>query len=135
NRKPEFQHAVTGEDIVAFQRLVRKVPVSEPVLAYALSLIRATRPSSNGDAPAFIKEWVSYGASVRAAQYLTLGAKARALMDGRSHVEYDDIRALAHPVLRHRILKNFHAESERVTTDQIIDQLLATVQPPKSGMR
>jgi MoxR-like ATPase len=135
NRKPEFQHAVTGEDIVAFQRLVRKVPVSEPVLSYALSLVRATRPSTNGDTPTFIKEWVSYGASVRAAQYLTLGAKARALMDGRSHVEYDDIRALAHPVLRHRILKNFHAESERVTTDQIIDQLLATVQPPKSGMR
>ena len=68
------------------------------------------------------------------AQYLTLGAKARALMDGRSHVDYDDVKALAHPVLRHRILTNFHAESERVTTDQIIDQLLTAVPMPKSGM-
>jgi MoxR-like ATPase len=81
------------------------------------------------------QEWVSYGASVRAAQYLTLGAKARALMDGRTHVEFEDVRALAHPVLRHRILTNFHAESERVTTDQIIDQLLAAVPAPRSGLR
>ncbi len=133
-RNPTFEHVVTGPDIIAFQRLVRKVPVSDPVLRYALGLVRATRPSTNGASPAFIKEWVSYGASVRAAQYLTLGAKARALMDGRSHVEYDDVKALAHPVLRHRILTNFHAESERVTTDQIIDQLLATVPIPKSGL-
>src|SRR5690606_33445916 len=133
-RKPVFEHAVSGEDIVAFQRLVRKVPVSEPVLRYALSLVRATRPSTNGSSPPFIKEWVAYGASVRAAQYLTLGAKARALMDGRPHVDFEDVRALAHPVLRHRILTNFHAESEKVTTDQIIDQLVATVQPPRSGM-
>jgi MoxR-like ATPase len=81
-----------------------------------------------------VKEWVQFGASVRAAQYLTLGGKARALTQGRSHVEFDDVRALAHPVLRHRILTNFHAESERVTTDQIIDQLLAAVPVPKSGM-
>ena len=134
-RNTQFEHVVTGEDIVAFQRLVRKVPISEAVLRYALSIVRATRPSPNGTSPKFIKEWVSYGASVRAAQYLTLGGKARALMAGRSHVEFDDIRALAHPVLRHRILTNFHAESERVTTDQIIDQLLAEVQPPKSGMK
>ena len=130
----DFQHAVTGPDIVAFQRLVRKVPVSEPVLRYALALVRATRPSPNGTSLPFIKEWVQYGASVRAAQYLTLGGKARALMEGRSHVDFEDVRALAHPVLRHRILTNFHAESERVTTDQIIDQLVAAVQPPKSGM-
>jgi MoxR-like ATPase len=134
NRKPNFEHVVSGEEIVAFQRLVRKVPVSEPVLRYALSLVRATRPSANGTSPAFIKEWVSYGASVRAAQYLTLGAKARALMDGRPHVEFEDVKALAHPVLRHRILTNFHAESERVTTDNIIDQLVATVPIPRSGL-
>jgi MoxR-like ATPase len=133
-RKAALEHAVTGDDIIAFQRLVRKVPVSDPVLRYALSLVRATRPSTNGTCPKFIKEWVSYGASVRAAQYLTLGAKARALMDGRPHVDFEDVRALVHPVLRHRILTNFHAESERVTTDQIIDQLLAAVLPPKSGM-
>jgi MoxR-like ATPase len=133
--KPVFEHVVTGDDIVGFQRLIRKVPVSDAVLRYALSLVRATRPSPNGTSPDFIRDWVSYGASVRAAQYLTLGGKARALMNGRSHVDFEDIRALAHPVLRHRILTNFHAESERVTTDQIVDQLLAAVKPPSSGMR
>ncbi len=133
-RNLSFNHVVSGEDIIAFQRLVRKVPVSDPVLRYAVSLVRATRPSANGTSPSFIREWVSYGASVRAAQFLTLGAKARALMDGRAHVDFEDVKALAHPILRHRILTNFHAESERVTTDQIIDQLLEAVPLPKSGM-
>ena len=100
----------------------------------ALALVRTTRPSPNGDSPDFVKKWVNFGASVRAAQYLTLGAKARALMDGRPHVQFEDVRALAKPVLRHRILTNFHAESERVTTDSIIDQLLQHVPVPKSGM-
>jgi MoxR-like ATPase len=130
---PQFEHAVTGEDIVAFQELVRKVPVSEPVLRYAVDLARTSRPSENG-APDFIQKWVSYGASVRAAQYLILGAKARALMGGNYHVNFDDVRALAHPVLRHRILLNFHAESEQKTTDQLIDMLLDVVPLPKSGM-
>jgi MoxR-like ATPase len=138
----QFEHVVTGPDLIAFQRLVRKVPVSEPVLRYAVSLVRTSRPTAaaeagaraNGGAPDFIKKWVSYGASVRAAQYLTLGAKARALMAGRYHVAFEDIRALARPVLRHRILTNFHAESERVTTDRIVDQLLEVVPTPKSGM-
>ncbi len=125
--------AVTGQDIIEFQELVRRVPVSEPVLRYTLTMVRTTRPNADG-APDFIKEWVQYGASVRAAQYLVLGAKARALVNGRYHVTYEDIRALAHPVLRHRILKNFHAESERITTDQIVDQLLEAVPPPSSGM-
>jgi MoxR-like ATPase len=124
---------VTGGDIVAFQQLVRRVPVPEPVLRYAVTLVRTTRPGENG-APAYVKEWVSYGASVRAAQYLILGAKARALLQGRYHVKFDDVRALAHPVLRHRILKNFHAESERVTTDQLVDRLLESVPVPSSGM-
>jgi MoxR-like ATPase len=128
-----FNHAVTGRDIVEFQRLVRKVPVSEPVMRYALNLSRTSRPTSS-NAPEFVKKWVSYGASVRASQYLVLGGKARALMRGRYHVNFDDIRALAHPILRHRILTNFHAESERVTADQLIDQLLAAVPVPKSGM-
>ncbi len=130
---PVFEHAVTGADIVAFQELVRKVPVSEPVLRYAVDLARTSRPSENGT-PDFIEKWVSYGASVRAAQYLILGAKARALLNGRYHVNFDDIRALAHPVLRHRILLNFHAESEQKTTDQLIDMLLEVVPLPKSGM-
>jgi MoxR-like ATPase len=125
--------AVTGQDIIDFQELVRRVPVSEPVLRYTLTMVRTTRPNANG-APDFINEWVQYGASVRAAQYLVLGAKARALVNGRYHVTYEDIRALAHPVLRHRILKNFHAESERITTDQIVDQLLEAVPQPSSGM-
>ena len=129
----KFEHAVTGADIVAFQELVRKVPVAEPVMRYAVDLVRTSRPSPNGT-PEFVNKWVSYGASVRAAQYLVLGAKARALVAGRYHITFDDIRALAHPVLRHRILTNFHAESERVTTDHLIDQLLEVVPVPSSGM-
>jgi MoxR-like ATPase len=128
-----FEHAVTGRDIVNYQQLVRKVPLADPVLQYAVNLVRATRPSINGTLP-FIQQWVSYGASVRAAQYLILGGKARALMRGRYHVTFDDIRALAHPVLRHRLLMNFHAESERVTTDSLVDQLLEAVPVPKSGL-
>ena len=129
----KFEHAITGKDIVAFQELVRKVPVSDVVLEYVLDLVRTTRPSPNGS-PDFIKQWVAYGASVRAAQYIVLGSKARALMQGRYHVSFEDVRALAHPVLRHRILTNFHAESERITTDQLIDQLLEAVPLPSSGM-
>ena len=81
-----------------------------------------------------MKKCVAFGASVRAAQYLVLGAKARALTSGRYHVSFDDIRALAHPVLRHRVLTNFRAESEGVTTDSIIDELLTAVPVPKCGM-
>src|SRR5690242_15522634 len=127
-----FQHAVTGEDIVAFQQLVRRVPIADAVARYAVSLARTSRPGPN--APDFIKQYVSYGASVRAPQHLVLGGKARALMQGRYHVSFEDIRALAKPVLRHRVLTNFHAESERVTSDQIIDQLLKAVPVPRSGM-
>jgi MoxR-like ATPase len=135
----DFKHVVTGADIVAFQQLIRKVPVAEPVLRYAVSLARMSRPaSSNGTPyagiPKVIRDYVAYGASVRAPQHLVLGGKARALMSGRYNVSFDDIRALAHPVLRHRIIRNFHAESEKVTTDQIVDQLLAEVPVPRSEM-
>jgi len=129
----EFERAITGPDIVAFQRLVRRVPVSDSVMHYAVDLVRHSRPE-HPDAPAFIKEWVDYGASVRAAQYLILGGKTRALLQGRYHVSFDDIQALARPVLRHRILTNFHAESERVTSDQITEQLLEAVPLPQSRM-
>jgi MoxR-like ATPase len=132
-RKPEFRHAVTGEDIRAFQHLVRRVPVSDAVARYAVHLARASRPGPK--APPFIKEWVQYGASTRAPQHLLLGGKARALMLGRPYVTFDDIRALTKPVFRHRVLLNFHAESERITTDQIIDQLLDAVAVPRSGLR
>jgi len=127
------ERAVTGAEILAYQRLVRRVPVAEPVMAYALRLVRASRRHPTGTLD-FIEKWVSYGASVRAAQYLILGAKARAVTRGRYHVSLEDVRALAHPVLRHRVLTNFHAESEGVKTDQIIDRLLDAVPAPKSGM-
>src|SRR5262252_3809142 len=130
---PHFERPVTGADLVAFQTLVRRVPVAEPVMRYALQLVRTSRPKAK-DAPESVKKWVAFGASVRAAQYLVLGAKARALTSGRYHVSFDDIRAMAHPVLRHRVLTNFRAESEGVTTDQIIDELLEAVPVPKSGM-
>ena len=131
-QKHRFSHVVTGDDIVAFQQLVRRVPAAEAVARYAVNLARASRPGPGS--PDFVKEWISYGASVRAPQHLLLGGKARALMKGRFHVSFEDIRALARPVLRHRIIRNFHAESERVTTDRIIDQLLDHVPVPKSGM-
>jgi MoxR-like ATPase len=127
-----FQHAVTGGDITAFQQLIRRVPIADAVARYAVSLARTSRPGPN--APDFVKQWVSYGASTRAPQQLILGGKARALMDGRFNVSFDDIRALAKPVLRHRVLTNFHAESEKVTSDQIIEKLLKIVPVPKSGM-
>jgi MoxR-like ATPase len=130
---PHYERPVTGADLVAFQRLVRRVPVAEPVLRYALSLVRTSRPKSK-DAPESVKKWVAFGASVRAAQFLVLGAKARALTQGRYHVSFEDIRAMAHPVLRHRVLTNFRAESEGVTTDQLIDDLLSAVATPRSGM-
>ena len=129
---PQFERTVTGPDLVAFQRLVRRVPVSESVLRYALTVVRSSRPRK--DSPDFIKKWVQFGASVRAAQYLVLGGKARALTSGRYHVSFEDIRALAHPVLRHRVLTNFHAGSEGITTDWIVDQLLDAVPVPTSGM-
>jgi len=102
-------------------------------MRYALELVRMTRPRGT-QVPEVVKKWVAFGASVRAAQYLILGAKARALTSGRYHVSFDDIRALSHPVLRHRVLTNFHAESEGITSDSIIDQLLEAVPTPRSGM-
>ena len=131
--EPEFERPVTGADLVAFQRLVRRVPVAEPVMRYALSLARASRPKSP-TCPESVKKWVAFGASVRAAQYLVLGAKARALTSGRYHVSFEDIRALAHPVLRHRVLTNFHAQSEGINSDTLIDRLVESVAVPRSGM-
>ncbi|MGH9478527.1 MAG: AAA family ATPase [Terriglobales bacterium] len=116
--------AVTGADeILDFQQLVRLVPVSQAVARYTVELVRATRRQS-GSAPDFVQKYVNFGASVRAAQFLVLAAKARALARGRFHVGFDDIRALAAPVLRHRILLNFHAESERLDSDEILRRLL-----------
>src|ERR1041384_2359385 len=132
-QNPQLERPVSGEDLIKFKELVRKVPVSEPVMRHALDIVRATRPRSK-DSADYVNKWVAFGASVRAAQYLVLGGKARALTSGRYHVSFDDIRALAHPVLRHRIITNFHAQSEGVTTDQITDKLLEVVPMPRSGM-
>ena len=130
---PQYERPVNGADLIAFQRLVRRVPVAEPVMRYALSLVRASRPKSP-TTPENVRKWVAFGASVRAAQFLVLGAKARALTNGRYHVSYEDIRALAHPVLRHRVLTNFHAQSEGITSDTLVDRLLEAVPTPRSGM-
>ncbi len=129
----DFDRTITGPDIIRFQKLVRRVPVAEAVMAYAVDLVRKTRPE-NPEAPDFIKKWIEYGASVRAAQYLVLGGKARALLSGRYYVDFDDVRSLAAPIMRHRILTNFHAESERITTDKIVSQLLDVVGVPQSHM-
>ena len=131
---PSFTHAVTAPDLLAFQRLVRRVLAPDAVLRYAVALARTSRPAPNGSSPEFVQKWIAYGASLRAAQYLVLGAKARALTRGRYTPSFEDVRALAHPVLRHRILTNFHAESEGHSSGEIIDQLLETVPIPKSGM-
>ena len=124
---------VSKEEILAFQRVVRRVTVADAVTRYAVKLVRMSRPVEPGAAD-FIKQYVSYGASVRAAQALVLGAKARALLQGRAHVGFEDIHALARPVMRHRILLNFQAQSEKITTDQLIDRLVATVPVPKSSL-
>ncbi|MEM7416964.1 MAG: MoxR family ATPase [Gemmatimonadota bacterium] len=134
NLNPVFSHAVTGPDLIAFKQLVRRVPVSDSVLRYAVGLVRMTRPSPNGDSPDFVRKWIAYGASPRAAQYLVLGAKARAITQGRYHVTFEDIQALAQPVLRHRVLTNFHAESEGKTSSELVKMLLEQQPVPSSGM-
>ncbi|MEM6706039.1 MAG: AAA family ATPase [Acidobacteriota bacterium] len=129
----DLESSIGGEDLRAFHALVRRVPMAESVLRYAVQLVRRTRPESD-ESPDFIKEWVQYGASVRAAQYLALGGKARALMDGRYNVSFDDIRSLAKPVLRHRVMTNFRADSERITSDDLVDRLIESVPAAASGM-
>ncbi len=123
----DVHHDVTevlhGEDILRLQKLVRRVPVAPHVIHYALRLVRATRVATE-DAPDYIRESVSWGAGPRGVQYLILGGKARAVLEGRSFVSTEDIRAVAHPVLRHRVITNFHAESSGITSDKVIDQLL-----------
>jgi MoxR-like ATPase len=123
------ERVLDGVRLIAYQGLVRRVPLADSVGRYALALVRATRPGG-AEAPDFVQRWLAYGASVRAAQTLVLGGKARALVHGRAHVAYEDVRALAHPVLRHRILRNFHAEAERVGSDEIVTRLVETVAVP-----
>jgi MoxR-like ATPase len=129
-RNPQIKAVTSAEDLLDFQQLVRMVVIAETLTRYVVSLVRATRPKSE-KAPDFVKKYVNFGASVRAAQFIVLAAKARALSQKRYHVTYDDIAAIAAPVLRHRILLNFHAESDRIDTDEILKQLMTQVPRPK----
>ncbi len=112
-----------GEEILEIQKLVRQVPITDHVIRYALCLVRQTRVGQPG-CPEFVSEQVSWGAGPRAVQFLILGGKARALLHGRTHVSTEDIQALAHPVLRHRLVINFAAESEGITPDDVVTRLL-----------
>ncbi|NQV25721.1 MAG: MoxR family ATPase [Rhodopirellula sp.] len=122
---------LNGKEIIELQNLVRQVPVTDHVVDYALALVRQTRIGEPG-APDFVNEWLSWGAGPRAVQFLLLGGKARALLQGRSYVSTDDIAELARPVLRHRIVTNFSAESEGISPDQVIDRLVKET-PSKEG--
>ena len=130
-REVEVQSVLKGEEIIDLQRVVRKVPIADQVMNYVLRITRSTRVTEP-EAPDFIKEYVSWGAGPRASQYLVLGGKARALLHGRFYVSAEDIKAVAHPVLRHRIINNFSAEAEGITPDVIVDKLLESIDPNKS---
>ncbi len=123
---PEVQRVLTAEKIIELQQIVRRVPVGDHVYAFALDLVRATRPNEPG-ASDFVRHWLTWGAGPRAGQYLIIGGKARALMRGRMYVTIEDIEAVAAPVLRHRIIPSFNAEAEGITVDQIIEKILALV--------
>jgi MoxR-like ATPase len=128
----DLQRLMSAEEIIEFQHLVRKVPAADSVARYAVNLVGASRPGP--DAPDFVNRWVTWGGSLRASQFLVLAGKARAILYGRYNVSCDDIRAMAQPVLRHRILLNFQAESEKVDSDQVIKKLVDAVPEPKSGL-
>ncbi|MCX5644223.1 MAG: MoxR family ATPase [Phycisphaerae bacterium] len=121
---------LSGADLLRFHAVVRRVPIAEDVVRYAVRLAAASRPSADNPL-GFINEWVTWGAGLRASQYMVLGAKARALLYGRAHVSFEDIQALAYPVLRHRILINYRAEAEGVVVDSIVDRLLKSVRESK----
>jgi MoxR-like ATPase len=131
-RVAEVVTVTSAEEILDFQQLVRMVPIGESLARYVVDLVRATRHNS-GLAPDFVQKYVNYGASVRAAQFIVLAAKARALARRRYHVAYEDITAMAIPVLRHRILLNFHAESDRIDSDEILRRLLKQMPPPSGA--
>ncbi len=123
---PDLERVLDAKDIIALQQLVRRVPVPRHVVEYAVRLARATRPGEE-QAPQFIKDWVNWGAGPRASQYLILGAKTRAILRGRYTPECEDVRSVARPVLRHRIITNFNAEADGITTIDIITRLLAEI--------
>ena len=128
-----FVTVMSADEITAFQRLVKQVPAADTVTRYAVRLVNASRPATPA-APDFVNKWVTWGASLRASQFLILGGKARAILRGRYNVSCEDVRAVAPAVLRHRVLLNFQAEAEKVDSDQVIKQLIETVPEPKSGL-
>ena len=125
-RPPAIEPLFTGEDVLRFHELVRQMPIAQDLIRYAVRLAAASRPQQAGS-PAFINDWVSWGAGTRAGQSLVLGAKARALLQGRTHVSTEDIRVLAAPVLRHRVLVNYRAEAEGVNVETLIRRLLESM--------
>jgi MoxR-like ATPase len=127
---PQLSPLLDGEQILKLQDIVRQVVVADHVFAYACDLVRATRPREKG-VPKFVPELLAWGAGPRASQYLILGGKARAILHGRLHVTTDDIKAVAHPVLRHRVVTTFNADAEGITPDQIVDRLLEVVPLPQ----
>ena len=138
--EPAIDQVLSGEEVLRFQQLVRRVPTAPDVIRYALNLVRATRPGEpdavvGGKAAESVRKLVTWGAGPRAVQALLLGGKARAVMHGRYHVATDDVRALAHPVLRHRIVTNFSAQAEGYTPDRIVDDLLENVDPHATGLK
>ena len=128
-----MSRVLSGPDILEFQQMVRQVIVTDEIARYAVRLVATSRPGQAG-VPEFVDKYVKWGAGLRASQALILGSKARALMHGRHHVSVKDIQALAYPILRHRVVTNFYAESERLNSDAIITRLLETVPGPKSNM-
>jgi len=132
-RRAAPSRVLGGPEILQFQELSRQVVIAEEIARYTVRLVDASRPGRSGS-PEFVEKWVKWGAGLRGSQALVRGAKARALMHGRYHVSIKDIQALAKPILRHRIMTNFYAESERITSDTIIDRLIEIVPQPKSGM-
>ena len=123
---PELRRVLGADAIVMFQELIRRVPVADAVVRYAVQLVARTRPKDE-HSPQFIKDWLTWGAGPRASQYLILGAKTRAILSGRYNPDIEDVRAMAVPVLRHRIIPNFNAEADGVTAVSIVEKLLANV--------
>jgi len=132
-REFDVHEILTGDEIIRLQDIVRRVPISDHVIRYAMQFARLTRVHKGG-VPDFIKEWVSWGAGPRAGQYLILGAKARAILRGRYYVSCEDIREVAAPVLRHRIITNFNAEAEGINSDQIVKRLVEMIPASESGL-
>ena len=122
-----------GAQLLQYQQIVRQTPVADPIIRYAVELVARSRPNGK-DVPQFVKDYVSWGASIRGSHYLVLGAKARAVLSGRPYVSVKDIQSVAYAVLRHRIVTNFRAESEGINSEEIVRRLLETVSTPKSGL-